>query len=62
MNPFKLYAKSQEVQLNWIRNHPVQWIAVNAILFVVFIGFVEWKDRKEERKFEKDLNQETNLV
>lgn len=47
MNPIKLYRKSQEVQLNWIRQHPVQYIALNAIVLAVFIGYIEYKDRKE---------------
>lgn len=51
---FKLYRKSQEVQLNWIRNHPFQWIAYNAILLVVGIGFINYMDRQEMRKFENE--------
>lgn len=47
MNPIKLYRKSQEVQLNWIRQHPVQYVALNAIVLAVFIGYVAYKDRKE---------------
>ncbi len=47
---FKLYARSQQAQLDWIRAHPVKWIAYNAIATGVFIGYIEWKDRREMRK------------
>lgn len=50
-NPFSLYRKSQEVQLRWIRKHPIWWISLNLIAVVVFIGYVEWKDRQEMRKW-----------
>lgn len=52
MNPIKLYRKSQEVQLNWIRQHPVQYVALNAIVLVVFIGYVKYKDDQEFGKIE----------
>jgi hypothetical protein len=51
----KLYRKSQEVQLNWIRNHPFQYIALNAILLGAWIGYVEYKDRKELRQLENEV-------
>lgn len=54
MNPFKLYRRSQEAQYRWIRKHPFQWIALNAILIAVWIGFVEYKDRLERKKFEQE--------
>lgn len=54
-NPFKLYRKSQEVQLRWIRKHPFQWIALNAILLAAFIGFIQWKDRYDARKFDEEV-------
>ena len=50
----KLYRKSQEVQLNWIRNHPFQYIALNAILLAGFIGYFEYKDRREMRQIKRD--------
>lgn len=46
---FKLYRKSQEIQYNWIRNHPVQWISLNAVLLVAWIGYIEYQDRKAAR-------------
>lgn len=51
---FKLYRRSQEVQWNWIRNHPFQWIALNVILIVGFIGFIELQDYLERKKFEQE--------
>lgn len=56
MNPLKLYAKSQEVQLNWIRNHPVQYVALNAVLLVAWIGYLEYKDRKFWRELEREVD------
>ena len=46
----KLYRKSQTAQLNWIRNHPVQYVALNAILFAGFVGYLEIEKRREMRK------------
>ena len=57
---FKLYRKSQEVQYDWIRNHPVQYVALNATLIVVGIGFVNYLDRREKRKFEAEVSQPKN--
>lgn len=54
MNPFKLYRRSQEIQWNWIRKHPFQWIALNAILIVGFIGFIELQDYLWRRKLDKE--------
>jgi hypothetical protein len=53
-NPIRLYAKSQEVQLNWIRKHPIWWLALNAILAVVVIGYVQWKDNRDMQKWEAE--------
>lgn len=53
----KLYRKSQEVQYNWIRNHPVQYVALNAILLAGLIGYIEYKDRKTTRRIENELAQ-----
>lgn len=55
---FKLYRKSQEVQFNWIRNHPVQWIAVNTILAVGFIGYYEYMEHKKLRKCMNEIAEE----
>lgn len=55
---FKLYRKSQEVQYNWIRNHPIQYVALNVALIVVFIGYLEYKDRKEMREIKNEITQE----
>lgn len=56
----KLYRKSHTAQLNWIRSHPVQYVALNAILFAAYIGYLEYKGRQEMRKTENELaNQES---
>jgi hypothetical protein len=57
---FKLFLKSQEVQFNWIRNHPVQYVALNAALLVAGYVYVEYKDRKEMRKLENETTDQTN--
>lgn len=54
---FKLYRKSQTAQYNWILNHPGQWIAINATLAVVFIGYTEYKHRQDDRKFDTAYHQ-----
>lgn len=54
----KLYRKSQEAQLDWIRKHPVQYVTLNVILFVVFIGYIEYMDRRDMRKYENELAQQ----
>lgn len=55
---FKLYRKSQEAQVNWIRSHPVQYIALNATLFAVFAGYIWYTDRKETRELENETAQQ----
>lgn len=55
---FKLYRKSQEAQLRWIHDHPVQYVALNATLIVVGIAFVDYWDRREVRKLNKEYQQE----
>ncbi|MEO7397374.1 MAG: hypothetical protein ABIW84_02310 [Ilumatobacteraceae bacterium] len=52
---FKLYRKSQDAQYTWIRNHPVQYVALNAVLIVAFIGYLEYKDRKEMREIKNEI-------
>ncbi|HVI79227.1 MAG TPA: hypothetical protein VM715_13915 [Candidatus Acidoferrum sp.] len=51
---FKAYRKSQEIQLNWIHNHPFQFVALNAALIVVGIGYFEYMDRREIRKLNNE--------
>lgn len=57
---FNLYRNSQQAQRNWIRNHPVQYVALNVTLFVAFIGYLEYKDRKEMRQLENETAQHEN--
>jgi hypothetical protein len=53
-NPLTLYRKSQEVQLNWIRQHPVQWLALNGVLIAAFSGYMWYKDRQEFGPIEEE--------
>jgi hypothetical protein len=55
---FKLYRKSQEAQLNWMRNHPVQYVALNATLLVALIAYIEYKDRREMRELKNETAQQ----
>jgi hypothetical protein len=50
---FKLYRKSQQAQFRWIRNHPVQYVALNATLLVLLAGWIAYEERKDQRKFEE---------
>ena len=51
---FKYYRKSQQVQRQWIRQHPVQYVALNVTLLAMFIGYCEYKDRKEMREIQNE--------
>jgi hypothetical protein len=57
---FKLYRKSQEAQLNWMRNHPVQYVALNVTLLVGLIAYIEYKDRREMRELKNETAQQDN--
>jgi hypothetical protein len=57
---FKLFRKSQEVQYNWIRNHPVKFIVFNVTLTAVLVGYMEYKDRREMRELKNEGAQQTN--
>jgi hypothetical protein len=49
-NPHKLYRKSQDIQWQWIRNHPVEYVALNATILAGFFGYTKYQDRKFHRK------------
>lgn len=51
---FKLYVKSQKAQYNWIRNHPVQYVALNATLIVAAFGYWKYMEHREQRKSETE--------
>lgn len=57
---FKLYRKSQTVQLNWIRNHPVQFVVLNATLTALAFGYIVYTDRRETRRIENEIAQQKN--
>lgn len=44
------YRKYQEVQYMWIKKNPIKWLALNAILFVLFMIYIEYMDRKATRE------------
>lgn len=54
----KLYRKSQEAQLNWIRSHPGQYVALNATLLAMLAGYIWYTDRKETRRVENEIAQQ----
>ena len=51
---FKLYHKSQEAQVNWIRSHPVQYVALNAILLVAYFGYIKYCEPRWSRKLKNE--------
>jgi len=55
---FKLYRKSQEAQYNWMRNHPVQYVALNATLLGAMFGYMWYMDRREKRELENETPQQ----
>jgi hypothetical protein len=55
LNPIELYRKSHDAQWTWIRNNPVKYVALNAAIIMVFIGYTEYKDRKDLRKYREDF-------
>jgi hypothetical protein len=54
----KYYRMSQQIQHNWIRNHPVQYVALNATLLAAVFGYSAYKDRKDRRAFENEITQQ----
>jgi uncharacterized protein YifN (PemK superfamily) len=55
-NPYKLYRKSQDAQWQWIRNHPVQYVALNATLLTGVYGYYQYQDRKFHREMKADFD------
>lgn len=56
-NPYKIYKKSQDLQYNWIRNHPVQYVVLNMTLLAMLAGYAYYEDRKFRRKMEKSYDE-----
>lgn len=56
----QLYRKSQEVQYAWIRNHPIQYVALNATLIAVAIGYIAYQERKETRELDNEIANQKN--
>ena len=57
---FKLLRKSQEVQYQWIRNHPVQFLVLNVGLAAVALGYFEYQDRRDARKRDDEIDPQSN--
>lgn len=55
---FNLYRQSQKAQYTWIRNHPVQHIALNATLLVMLAGYWKYQACKEAREIENYIAQQ----
>ena len=55
---FNLYRKSQNVQYQWIRKHPVIWVTSNVAIAAALIGFLEYKERQEKRKAQNQTTQQ----
>lgn len=55
---FKLYRQSQDAQRLWIRNHPVQYVALNATLIAMIVGYWMYQERKEKREIENQIVQQ----
>lgn len=56
---FNAYRNLKATERSWIRNHPVQYVTANVAVFVVLIGYLEYKDRKEMREIENEHPQHT---
>ncbi len=54
---FKLYKKSYDAQMLWIRQNPGKYIALNAILLAGFFLYMEYEDRKFDKEIENARNQ-----
>lgn len=54
----KFYRNFQLVQYNWIRNHPGQYLALNAILLTGLAGYVKYLTRKEKREIDAAIAQQ----
>lgn len=55
---FEDYRKFQAAQRTWIRNHPAQYVILNVTLLGVWVGYVEYRDRKELREIENEIAQQ----
>lgn len=46
----KLYRKSQTAQLNWIKKHPLQYLALNATVLAAGMLYYQYQDRQLDRE------------
>ena len=53
---FKLYRKWNAGQINWIRQHPVQYVALNATLLAMLSGYWMYEDRKFHRDMKREFD------
>lgn len=54
-NPYKLYKAQQLAQYEWIRKHPVQYVTLNVTLLALFIGYINYKDRRYARELDQEI-------
>jgi len=48
---FKLYMDAKKAERQWIREHPFQYVAVNATIIAGVLGFTWLQDRRAQKKF-----------
>jgi hypothetical protein len=56
-NPIKLYRKSHETQWTWIRNHPVQYVALNSTIIAGIAAYMYYEDQRIAREMMKDYDE-----
>lgn len=54
MNPLQAYRKSREFEYKWMRSHPVQYVAINVALAATFLAYLEYRDRRAQRKWNEE--------
>ena len=54
---FKLYKKSQDIQYTWIKEHPLQYLALNGALLGLLALYMWYQDRQFDRELEEARSQ-----
>jgi len=55
---FNYYRKAREAQFQWIRNHPIQYVVLNATVLAGWIGYMNYLDRKTAREIAEEIERE----
>lgn len=50
---YNLYKAQQNAQYQWMRNHPKQYVALNATLLAVIFGYTYYKDVRYGRELDE---------